>query len=203
MKRLILTLFLSLLLLGSCSTTVAKREKSLVLQTEAIGMLQGRSYEGAVSKLKQALVLEPNSEEARYNLLLALLAAESYDEAIVLSDGSSLLFPANLNFSLAKAYALRKMGKVEQAFTLYQEIVDKDKANYSLQAKLMELSLEEGVVKFAKERALYLISVHQEEARAFTVLATLEGEESWYALARDLMKEASTQGQEQRPTQSR
>ncbi len=191
MKRAIILLFVSLLLLGSCSTRVARREKSLVLQSRALAALDTKEYDKAVPLLKKAVELAPQESEGRYNLVLALLANKEFDEAIGVSDASFALFPAHLEFPLAKAYALRQQGAQDKAFALYEEVLKKDRGNYPLHATLMELALKEGSLEFAKERALYLLSVHKQEARAFSVLASLEGEQSWYAMASSLMKEAS------------
>ncbi len=191
MKRLIPILLLSLLLLGSCTTGVAKKEKSLVLQAEALTLLDNKEYGQAVPLLEEAVKLAPEESEGRYNLVLALLANEQFDEAITLSDASFSLFPAHLEFLLAKAFAYREKGDPDHAFVLYYEILAMDKGKYSLHATLMELALEMGYADFAKETALYLLSMHQEEARAFNALATLEGKDSWYAFASSLMKEAS------------
>lgn len=193
MKRALPALLLCLFLLGSCSTQVARREKSLVLQKDAIAALDRKEYGEAVPLLKEAVKLAPKESEGRYNLVLALLADEQFDEAILLCDASFSLFPAHLQFPLAKAYAYRQKGEQETAFALYGEILAKDRGNYALHATLMELAMEEGATSFAKEIALLLISLHKEEARAFATLATLEGEASWYAKANALMKEASTQ----------
>jgi len=186
-------LFLCLLLLGSCSTQVARKEKSLVLQKDALAALDRKEYGDAVPLLKEAVKLAPKESEGRYNLVLALLADEQFDEAILLCDTSFALFPAHLQFPLAKAYAYRQKGEQEKAFELYREILAKDRGNYTLHATLMELAMEEGDTSFAREVALFLISVHKEEARSFSTLATLEGEASWYAKVSALMKEASAQ----------
>lgn len=203
MKRLIPILLLSVLLLGSCSTRLAKKEKSLALQADALALLDEKEYGQAVTILEEAVRLAPQESEGRYNLVLALLANEQFDEAITLSDASFSLFPAHLEFMLAKAYALRQKGAMQMAFDLYAEILEMDRGNFPLHATLMELALEEGYVDFSKETALYLLSMHKEEARAFKALATIEGEESWYAVALSLMKEASEQSPELPPEQSK
>jgi tetratricopeptide (TPR) repeat protein len=182
---------------------VAKREKSLVLQAEALTLLDEKAYAEAVPLLRQAVKLAPKESEGRYNLVLALLANEQPDEAITLCDASFSLFPAHLEFILAKAFAYRQKGDLDEAFVVYREILDKDKGNFTLHAHLMELALELGYTDFAKQNALYLLSLHKEEARAFETLATLEGEDSWYAKASSLMKEASTAAPEQPQEQSK
>lgn len=196
-------LFLSLLLLGSCSTRLAKREKSLVLQADALLLLDSKEYGQAVTKLEKAVMLQPKESEGRYNLVLALLANQQNDEAITLCDTSFALFPAHLEFPLAKAFAYRQKGQWSDAFTLYAEVLLLDRGNFSLHATLMELALKQGFTDFAKETALYLLSLHKEEARALKTLATLEGEDSWYALASSLMKEASEPVQEEHQEQSK
>lgn len=203
MKRAIPILLLSLLLLLSCSTGAAKRDKSLFLQAEGLSALEAKEYAEAVSLLQQAVKLAPQESEGRYNLLLALLANKQLDEAILLSDASFSLFPAHLEFLLAKAFAYREQGELDAAFVLYGEILAMDRGNFPLHATLMELAMELGYTDFARESAQYLLSVHQEEARAFKTLATLEGEESWYALASSLMKEASKEDPKQPQEQSK
>ena len=203
MKKAIPILLLSFLLLSSCSTQVAKRERSLALQAEALTLLDDKEYGRAVALFEEAVDLMPKASEGRYNLVLALLANGQFDEAVTLSDASFTMFPAHLEFLLAKAFAYRQKGDLDEAFALYSEILEKDKGNFPLQAALMEVALESGYFDFAKDRALFLISVHKEEARAFGVLATLEGEESWYGHAYSLMKGASAADLEQRQEQSR
>ncbi len=203
MKRLIAILLLSLLLLSSCTTRVAKREKSLVLQSEPLLALDAKEYGEAVVLLEDAVKLAPKESEGRYNLVLALLADKQFDEAIARSDASFALFPAHLEFLLAKAFALREKGDLDTAFSIYAEILATDRGNYPLHATLMELALEMEHIEFARETALYLLSVHKEEARAFQALATIEGDTSWYALAASLMKEASKQDPELPPSQSK
>lgn len=192
MKRIIPILLLSLLLLGSCSTRVAKREKSLVLQAEALSLLDEKAYAEAVPILEQAVKLAPKESEGRYNLVLALLANEQSDEAIALCDASFSLFPAHLEFLLAKAFAYRQKNQLDEAFAVYRDVLTKDSGNFTLQASLMELALEMGYTDFARQNAHFLLSVHKEEARAFKALATLEGKDSWYAQVDLLMKAAST-----------
>lgn len=189
-------------MLGSCSTRLAKREKSLVLQADALLLLDSKEYGQAVTKLEKAVMLQPKESEGRYNLVLALLANQQNDEAITLCDTSFALFPAHLEFPLAKAFAYRQKGQWSDAFTLYAEVLLLDRGNFSLHATLMELALKQGFTDFAKETALYLLSLHKEEARALKTLATLEGEDSWYALASSLMKEASKPVQEEHQEQS-
>lgn len=196
MKRLIPLLILTLLLLSSCTTSIAKREKSLVLQAEALSLLDAKEYGKAVPLLEEAVKLAPKESEGRYNLVLALLANEQFDEAILLCDDSYSLFPAHLQFMLAKAFALRAKGESDAAFSLYSEILALDRGNFPLHATLMELALEKGYHDFARKTALYLLSVHKEEARAFKALATIEGEDSWYAFAASLTKEASAESPE-------
>lgn len=203
MKKAIPILLLSFLLLSSCSTQVAKRERSLALQAEALTLLDDKEYGRAVALFEEAVDLMPKASEGRYNLVLALLANGQFDEAVTLSDASFTMFPAHLEFLLAKAFAYRQKGDLDEAFALYSEILEKDKGNFPLQAALMEVALESGYFDFAKDRALFLLSVHKEEARAFGVLATLEGEESWYGHAYSLMKGASAEDLEQRQEQSR
>ncbi len=203
MKKLIPILLLSVLLLGSCSTRVAKRERSLTLQAEALHLLDAKEYAKAVSLLKEAFRLTPKESEGRYNLVLALLANREFDEAISLCDASFTLFPAHLEFLLAKAFALREKGDSDSAFILYSEILAMDRGNFPLHATLMELALEEGYTQLAQETALYLLSMHKEEARALAALATIEGKESWYAQAGSLMKEASAESPELPLEQSR
>ena len=183
--------FFSLVLLGSCTSTAAKREKSLGLQAEALLALDTKEYAQAVSVLEEAVKLAPKESEGRYNLVLALLANKQADEAITLSDASFALFPAHLEFKLAKAFAYREKGELNSAFDLYAEILAMDRGNFVLHAMLMELALENGYTDFARESAKYLLSRHKEEARALSALATIEGEDSWYAVASSLMKEAS------------
>ncbi len=206
MKRLfpILLVFLfSVLLFGSCSTTQAKREKSLVLQAEALSLLDAKEFGQALPLLQEAVKLAPNESKGRYNLVLALLANQKFDEAITLSSASFSLFPAHMEFLLAQAYALREKGETDDAFALYGDILALDRGKFSLHADLMELALEQGYTDFAKEAGLYLLSVHKEEARAFKVLATIEGDASWYALVATLMKEASEKDPEPLPEQSK
>lgn len=206
MKRLIPVLLLSLislLLLGSCSTMAAKREKSLVLQAEALKLLDAQEFGQAVSLMEEAVRLAPKESDGQYNLVLALLADEQFEKAITQCDASFSLFPAHLEFLLAKAYAYREMGDPDTAFMLYAEILALDRGNFALHATLMELALEMEYTTFAKETALYLLSVHTEEARALQALATVEGDESWYALAASLMKEASEQDPESLQEQSK
>ncbi len=206
MKRLIPLLFVflcSILLIGSCSTTQAKRERSLVLQAEALSLLDAKEFERALPLLQEAVNLVPNESEGRYNLVLALLATQRFDEAITLSRSSFSLFPAHMEFLLAQAYALREKGDTDDAFSLYRDILALDRGNFSLHADLMELALEQGQSDFAKQVGQYLLSVHKEEARAFKALATIEGDASWYALASTLMKGASEEDPEQLPGQSK
>lgn len=182
-----------LLVLGSCTTTAAKKEKSLGLQSEALVLLDAEEYGQAVTLLEEAVKLAPQESEGRYNLVLALLANNQADEAITLSNASFALFPAHLEFLLAKAFAYREKGDSNSAFALYTEILALDRANFSLHADLMELAQQKGQTSFARETALYLLSMHKEEARAFDTLATIEGQDSWYAVVSTLMKEASAQ----------
>lgn len=205
MKKVTFILLLSLcslLLLGSCTTMAAKREQSLILQAEALLLLDEKAYGQAVTLLEEAVRLSPKESEGRYNLVLALLANGEFDEAITLSEESFALFPAHLEFLLAKAYALREKGESKSAFAVYESILRLDRGNFALHATLMELALAMNQTTFARETALYLLSVHKEEARALQVLATMEGEGSWYAAAAPLMKEASGQDPELLPEQS-
>ncbi|MBI9093457.1 MAG: tetratricopeptide repeat protein [Sphaerochaeta sp.] len=203
MNKLVPILFLTLVLLASCTTTSAKREESLVLQAEALSLLDAKEYGQAVPLLEEAVKLSPKESEGRYNLVLALLANEMFDEAILLCDDSYALFPAHLQFMLAKAFALRTKGESDAAFSLYSAILAIDRGNFPLHATLMELALEKGNTDFAKDTALYLLSVHEEEVKAFDALATIEGEDSWYALAASLMKEASAESPESIQEQSK
>ena len=203
MKRLIPILFLALVLLSSCTTMAARKEKSLGLQAEALLLLQAKEYEQAVALLEEAFKLAPKESEGRYNLVLALLANKQADDAITLSEASFALFPAHLEFLLAKAYALREKGELESAFAVYEKILALDRGNFALHANLMELALEKGQTAFSQKTALYLLSVHKEEARAFKALATMEGKDSWYAVAASLMKEASKPDPEPLPEQSK
>ena len=195
MKHLIVLLLLSILLLPSCTTSVAKKEKSLGIQAEALLSLDAKEYGHAVTLLEEAVKLAPKESEGRYNLVLALLANKQFTEAIALSDSSFSLFPAHLEFLLAKAFAYREQGELHSAFDLYTEILALDKGNYPLHANLMELALEKGFTNFTRETALYLVFMHKEEARALQALATMEGKDSWYAVAASLMKEASAKSQ--------
>jgi len=196
MRRLIPLLLLFLLLFSSCTTMAAKKEKSLGLQAQALVALDAKEYGQAVALLEEAVRLTPKESEGRYNLVLALLANKQFDKAITLSEASFSLFPAHLEFLLSKAYAYREMGELDSAFDLYAEILAIDSGNFSLQANLMELALEKGYTDFARKTALYLLGKHKQEARALKTLATLEGEDSWYALAASLMKEASVKSPE-------
>ena len=166
-------------------------------------MLDAKMYGQAVPLLEEAVKLAPNESEGRYNLVLALLANEQFDEAIILCDTSFPLFPVHLEFLLAKAYALREKGELNSAFDLYSEILTLDRGNFPLHATLMELALAHGYTDFARETALYLLSMHKEQARALEALATIEGEDSWFAFASSLMKEASVLSPELNQEQSK
>lgn len=191
MKRLVVLALLFILLFSSCTSTTSSAHKAQSLNSEALSLLRAKEYEGAISKLKEALNLDVQQSELHYNLVFALLAQGSYEQAIKNSNASFALFPAHLEFPLAQAYALRELGEVEAAFIRYEEILALDEGNYPLRATLAELALDLGQEQFAHKHALFLLYAHKEETRALQVLASLEGEESWYAAALSLRKEAS------------
>jgi len=203
-KRFGLFSLLMLILLSSCATNASQRERdSSALQELGLLYLDKGHYEEAINTFDKALALDGQNSEVLYNKVLALIANKAYQRAIDTAEFGYALFPANLEFLMAKALSEKELGQDNEALHTYERLLNLDPGNAARRALVMEFALEKGFASVAKEQALFLLSVHQEENRAFSVLTTLEGEESWYALAYEFMKEAVEESPESPLIQSR
>ena len=194
MKQYILTLILTMTLLSSCATNAAQTDREFIaLQELGVLYLDTAQYEEAISTFDKAITLKSQNSEVLYNKVLALLANKDFPKAQETAKLGFSRFPANLEFLMAKAWAEIQLNQNNEALATYLGIIALDPGNAARRALIMEFALEKGFVSEAKEQALFLLSVHKEEARAFSVLAALEGDESWYALAKEFMKGVAAQ----------
>ncbi|NBK21645.1 MAG: hypothetical protein EOM68_06440 [Spirochaetia bacterium] len=189
MKKLLLFVLSSSLLLASCQSYQATR-----FAGRGYEQLQARDFAAAGASFSEASAKDRENHTYRYNYLLSLFLQGQYDQVITLSEKAFDVFDFNLSFLLLKAQAHAQKEEYSKALETYERLFSLDRASYEIQADVMEAALTWGETDTARHLALGLLPVKAYEKRALTVLSRLSGENSWYALALSfLTKEGQTQ----------
>ncbi|AEV28168.1 Tfp pilus assembly protein PilF [Sphaerochaeta pleomorpha str. Grapes] len=183
MKKYFIVSIVCILCLASCATGLGKNEKDLAALKElGTVYLDNGEYEMALDAFDKALAIDAQDSEVLYNKVLVLLASGAYENAITLCDVSFNSYPAKLRFLKAKAAALIKLKKTDEAFQVYRQIISLDAGDYALRATVMEFALEQGFEDVARSEATFLLERQEEVERAISTLAILEGEKNTYSL---------------------
>lgn len=180
MKKILLPALMLLCLLSiSCQT--GNNDMASAYAAQAIDELQQGNSLLSAELFSKALILEPQSVAHRYNLGLALLASQDYDQTLILADESLLLFPYHQRFLLLKARVLKEQENKSEALKVYAQLFEKNPGSYELQAQVMQQALDWGFTEEAEALALRLLAAHQQEEQALMVLEQLQGPNSWPA----------------------
>ena len=189
MNRLLLPALILLCLLCISCQTGNNKDMASAYAAQAIDELhQGNSLLSA-ELFSKALLLEPQSVAHRYNLGLALLASQDYEQTLILVDESLLLFPYHQRFLLLKARVLKEQDNKSEALKVYAQLFEENPGSYELQALVMQQALDWGFKEEAEALALRLLVAHQQEEQALLALEQLQGPNSWPAFILRYLRE--------------
>jgi tetratricopeptide (TPR) repeat protein len=176
-------LFCLLALSVSC-TTDAGTDQSFQARQNRLGTLylDHGEYEMAIDAFDEVLADHPDDSEASYGKILACLGSKRYDQAIELADQAFERYPQRLRFPKAKAAALVAKKDFSAALEVYETLLSLDTGDYDLHAQVMQFALDHGFDETAREEASFLLARNMSVEDAVSVLASLEGPESTYAL---------------------
>ncbi len=200
MRKTLALLLLASLLLISC-TTMGEGKRSEQAAKRASELFAQKEYAASQKLYAEAVSLAPKNPSYQYNEQLALFHLQEYEDVVEMSEASFAQFPAHLSFLFLKARALSQSEAYEQALSVYARIFSLNPALYDQRMEVSQKALTWGYPEQAKELAIALVAENQMEEEAFSLLASLEGDESWYAyMLSYLTKEGEepSQGQPQR-----
>lgn len=203
MQRILTVLLLSsTLLLFSC-TSMGSGKRAALATEKASQLFQDQEYAASAQLYKEAVLLDPSQASYQYNEQLALFHLGEYEQVLEKSDASFQNFPTHLSFLFLKAKAFAGQNQYEQALGVYQSIFSLNPTLYAEQLEVATQAANWGFKEQAKELALSLVKKHQKEKDAFTLLASIEGDGSWYAsMVQYLTRGDATQSQEPLPEES-
>lgn len=178
MKKLLLFVLCSSLLLVSCQTYQANR-----LAEQGYEHMQSQNFEASSVLFAKASYKDAKNHTYRYNYLLSLFLQGKHDEVIVQSEQAFEAFPFNLSFLLLQAQSYAEKQEYKKALATYNRLFTLDPASYEIQASVMEQALLWKEDDTAKLLALGLVNQTSYEKKALGVLSEIAGEDSWYTLA--------------------
>lgn len=201
-RKLTVLLLSGLFLLFSCTTTGSGKQAGLVAE-KASQLFQDQEYTASAQLYKEAVLLDPSQASYQYNEQLALFHLGEFIQVVEKSNVSFQHFPTHLSFLFLQAKALAGQSQYEQALRVYQSIFSLNPTLYAEKLEVATQAANWGFREQAKTLALSLVQDHQKEKDAFTLLASIEEEGSWYdSLAQYLTKGDATQSQEPLPGES-
>ncbi len=181
MQRILIVLLLSSnLLLFSCSSMGSGKRAALAAE-KASQLFQDQEYAASAQLYKEAVLLDPSQASYQYNEQLALFHLGNFTQVMEKTNASFQNFPAHLSFLFLKAKALVSQNQYEQALGVYQSIFSLNPTLYDEQLEVATQAANWGFKEQAKSLALFLIQEHRKEKDAFALLASIEGDGSWYA----------------------
>jgi len=192
MKKLLVFVLCSSLLLVSCQTYQANR-----LAEQGYEHMQSQNFDASSVLFAKASTKDAKNHTYRYNYLLSLFLQGHYDEVIVQSEEAFETFPFNLSFLLIQAQSYAEKQEYKQALVTYNRLFKLDPASYETQASVMEQALLWKEYETAKDLALGLVNQKAYEKKALGVLSEIAGDDTWYALALAYVtKEKQSQSQQ-------
>lgn len=180
MRKTLALLVLAILLLTSCTTLVEGKRAEQAAEQASLLFAQ-KEYAASQKLYAEAVSLAPDIPAYQYNEQLSRLYLKEYEKVVEMSEASFAQFPAHLSFLFLKARALSQMEAYDQALSVYAHIFSLNPALYAERMEVAENALQWGYPEQTKALALALVAENQMEKQAFSLLASLEGEESWYA----------------------
>ncbi|WP_320129333.1 tetratricopeptide repeat protein [uncultured Sphaerochaeta sp.] len=202
MKKLAFSIILFSLFFISCVSNSAIDSKSMqALQELGVLYLDNGEYEMALYSFDRALAIDGNNSEVLYNKILTLLADKQFEKALELSENSFKAFPAHLRFLKTKASALIGLKKMDDAVNIYEYILQLDPGDYVLHASVMEFAYDNAFYTVAQKEAEFLMKRKEQEDRALTILAKLQGKESPAVLIQEYLSKLKTIEKQSPPPQ--
>jgi tetratricopeptide (TPR) repeat protein len=194
MQRLLTVfLLLSMFFLFSC-TSMGSEKRAVQAAEKASQLFQNQEYAASGQLYREAAFLDPSQASYQYNEQLALFHLGDYEQVLDKSNASFQNFPTHLSFLFLQAKALAQQKQYEQALQVYRQIFSMNPELYAEQLEVAKQAASWGFEEEAIELARILVYEHQREKDAFALLASLEGESSWYAhMVRYLTKEDAVQ----------
>ena len=166
----------ALLLLGCMHTTV---QKTLV---EGTKLMEAKEYAAAAQLFAKGYEANPSDGRLLYNQALALALDGRQEMALQLCDEGYRRWPQILRFLTLKYQMLQHLGRSAEAVGAMDDVLRLNPGDTKLRLTVMEYALEHGFRDEARFHAEFLVKERKEMARAYKVLATLDGPESDAAL---------------------
>ncbi|MDD7202348.1 MAG: tetratricopeptide repeat protein [Sphaerochaetaceae bacterium] len=163
----------SLLLLGCMHTSAVQR--TLVEGTE---LLEAKEYAAAAKLFAEGHEDNPSDGRLYYNLALALALDGRQELALQLCDEGYRNWPQILRFLTLKYQILQQLGRSADAINAMDDVLRLTPSDTKLRIEVMEYALDHGFSDEARFHARFLIKERKEMAKAYKVLATLDGPES-------------------------
>ncbi len=203
MQRILTVLLLSsMLFLFSC-TSMGNGKRAALAAEKASQLFQDQEYAASAQLYNEAVLLDPSQASYQYNEQLALFHLGNFKQVREKSDASFQNFPTHLSFLFLKAKALAGQNQYEQALGVYQSIFSLNPTLYAEKLEVAAQAANWGYKEQAKSLALSLVHDHQMEKDAFTLLASIEGDGSWYDfMVQYLTRGDAKQSQEPLPEES-
>jgi tetratricopeptide (TPR) repeat protein len=201
-RKMTVLLLSCMLLLFSC-TSMGSGKRAALAAGKASQLFQDQEYAASAQLYKEAVLLDPSQASYQYNEQLALFHLGDVSQVIEKSNASFQNFPTHLSFLFLQAKALAVQNQYEQALRVYQSIFSLNPTLYAEKFEVAVLAANWGFMEQAKALALSLVQEHQMEKDAFALLASIEGDGSWYAhMVQYLTKGGAKQSQEPLPGES-
>ncbi len=172
MKALLL-LLPALFLLGCAHTNAVQR--TLVEGTE---LLEAKQYAAAAKLFAKGHEDNPSDGRLFYNQALAFALDGRQEMALQLCDEGYRNWPQILRFLTLKYQILQQLDRSADAVGAMDDVLRLNPSDTKLRIEVMEYALEHGFSDEARFHAQFLIKERKEMARAYKVLATLDGPES-------------------------
>ena len=170
--RVLFSVTMAFVLLCGCATTgQAAKVKAEDLLIQAQSADQAGEYDQEIALLKQAITVKPKMSEAHYRLGALYLDRSMFDEAIGSLKVALVLKHANAQKALAIAYF--KAGKLDEAETLYKEMLAKNPNDMDLRYRLGNIYLAKGMLNEAGAEYRQVLQMDPNNGGAHNGLANL------------------------------
>jgi tetratricopeptide (TPR) repeat protein len=158
-------------LLGCATTSEAGKPKAEDLYQQAVAADQADNPDQAVELLRQAVVAKPKLKEAHF--LLARIYADRgmYDEAIGGLKAAAQLKHPDAPRQLARVY--HRAGKLDEAESLYNELLKKSPNDPDLRYRLGKVMLDKGDLNAAGESFRQVLQMDPNNGASHNGLANL------------------------------
>ena len=183
--------FFILLLAGMVAGGLfAQPQTAHSLYQKANALQQRGDYYGAVESYREALIVNPQYGDAWYNLSVCTYNLGEYDLCIEYADNAAKYSRNVSEIENLKGMALISLGRLDEAKTVFNDVLKKYPNDIDARFGLAELNLYSGSLKSAERLYLDALKRDNKNRKAFLSLALVSAEEGKNDIAERYVNQA-------------